>query len=62
MNRKIVIAGGTGFIGSYLANGFRKEGYEVLIISRRQGTIRWTDFKGILDSLENAVEDILHHE
>jgi uncharacterized protein (TIGR01777 family) len=54
MNRKIVIAGGTGFIGNHLATGFKKEGYEVLIISRQAGTIRWTNFQGILGALENA--------
>ncbi len=54
MDKKIVIAGGTGFIGTHLAAGFRKEGYKVLIISRRAGTIRWTDFQGILGALENA--------
>ncbi len=54
MNKKIVIAGGTGFIGNHLADEFRKAGYEVLIISRRSGTIRWTNFQGILSALENA--------
>ena len=54
MNKKIVIAGGTGFIGNYLASGFKKAGDEVLIISRRPGTVRWTDFQGILHALENA--------
>jgi uncharacterized protein len=54
MNEKIVIAGGTGFIGNHLADGFKKAGYEVLFISRRAGTIRWTDFQGILSALENA--------
>jgi uncharacterized protein len=53
-NRKIVIAGGTGFIGNHLASGFKNEGNDVLIISRRPGTIRWTDFQGILSALENA--------
>ncbi|HLA57371.1 MAG TPA: TIGR01777 family oxidoreductase [Puia sp.] len=54
MNKKIVIAGGTGFIGNHLAAEFRKTGCEVLIISRRSGTIRWTNFQGILGALENA--------
>jgi hypothetical protein len=51
---KVVIAGGTGFIGSYLTNEFSKTGHEVLIISRRADTIRWTDFRGIRIALENA--------
>ena len=54
MNKKLIIAGGTGFIGNHLVTEFRKAGYEVFIISRRAGTIRWTDFQGILGSLENA--------
>ena len=54
MNKKIVIAGGTGFIGNHLASEFKKAGYEVSIISRRSGTIRWTNFQGILSALENA--------
>jgi uncharacterized protein (TIGR01777 family) len=54
MNKKIVIAGGTGFIGNYLAAEFKKAGDDLLIISRRPGTIRWTDFQGILSALEGA--------
>jgi uncharacterized protein len=54
MKKKIVIAGGTGFIGNHLAAEFKKDEYQVLIISRRAGTIRWTDFQGILSALENA--------
>jgi uncharacterized protein len=54
MNKKIVIAGGTGFIGNHLVDDFKKAGYEVLIISRRSGTIRWSNFQGILSALENA--------
>ena len=54
MNKKIVIAGGTGFIGNHLAVEFKKAGYKVLIISRRSDTIRWTNFQGILSALENA--------
>jgi uncharacterized protein (TIGR01777 family) len=55
MNKKIAIAGGTGFIGNHLAAEFKNLGYEVLIISRRADTIRWTNFQGILSALENAV-------
>jgi len=39
--KKIVIAGGLGFIGNLLADRFRKNGYEVLIISRSEGNISW---------------------
>nr|MBP9548831.1 NAD-dependent epimerase/dehydratase family protein [Chitinophagales bacterium] len=35
MNKKIVIAGGTGFVGKYLTEHFRKMNYKVIIISRQ---------------------------
>jgi uncharacterized protein len=54
MKMKVVIAGGTGFIGSFLTKEFNKAGHEVLVISRRAGTVRWTDFRGIRNALENA--------
>lgn len=54
MNKKIVIAGGTGFIGNHLVTRFKKAGYEVFIISRKSGTIRWTNFQGILNALDNS--------
>ena len=54
MKRKIVIAGGTGFIGSYLKNKLAWKGFEVLIISRRKNFISWDDEKAIINGLENA--------
>ena len=36
--KKVVIAGGTGFIGSYLAERFAEKGYSVQIISRSKKT------------------------
>lgn len=56
MNKgKIVIAGGSGFIGLYCAQRFREAGYEVLIIARSGPHIRWEDKAGILAALEGAV-------
>lgn len=52
---KIVIAGGSGFIGAYLAEQFGKTGYEVLIISRSNPYIRWDDEAAIIAALEGAV-------
>lgn len=52
--KKIVIAGGTGFIGSYLTNKFREEGFEVLIISRSSKHINWNDSTKIIEALTNA--------
>ena len=54
MKRKIVIAGGTGFIGNYLASEFVKLGYEVLVISRSAGNVQWANVQAIIQALENA--------
>lgn len=54
MFKKIVIAGGTGFIGKYLKAQFQTLGYHVLIISRQEEAIQWTDEKKIIHALENA--------
>lgn len=36
--RKVVIAGGTGFIGEFIQKRFQELGYEVSIISRQNNT------------------------
>jgi len=54
MKKKIVIAGGTGFIGNYLAAYYRSQGYTVLIISRQPNTILWNDKAAIIQALENS--------
>lgn len=55
MRNKIIIAGGTGFIGKYLTVQFRNLGYQVIIISRQQEHIQWEDSDGIRNALEDAV-------
>jgi uncharacterized protein (TIGR01777 family) len=52
--KKIIIAGGTGFIGKYLASGFLNLGYQAIIISRKMGDIHWDNQPAILEALENA--------
>ncbi|VTR38382.1 Epimerase family protein SA0724 [Actinobacillus pleuropneumoniae] len=53
--KKIVLAGGTGFIGTYLEKKFTKEQQaQVLMISRRQGHIAWNDREAIVAALEEA--------
>jgi len=52
--RKIVIAGGNGFIGRFFASRFRSEGAQIIVISRSQGNVQWTDPKGIRLALENS--------
>ena len=54
MKPKIVIAGGTGFIGKYLISQFEKMGYDILVISRSKGDVQWTDLPGIIGALENS--------
>lgn len=51
---KIVIAGGTGFIGKYFSDHFRQEGHEVVIISRRNEHIHWNEMDKITKTLENS--------
>jgi uncharacterized protein len=54
MQQKIVIAGGTGFTGKYLAQKFKGSGYEVLIISRQSGHVNWDNTAAIIAALDNA--------
>jgi len=50
----IVIAGGSGFIGQYLARAFRAEGARVSTIGRAGSTVTWGDTAGITDLLDGA--------
>lgn len=54
MLKKIVLAGGTGFIGQYLERAYTNEGYIVYIISRQPGQVSWNDESAIIDALEGA--------
>lgn len=51
---KVVIAGGTGFLGNFLSARFRERGDAVVIISRQGGHVRWGDGKGITNALNGA--------
>ena len=50
---RIIIAGGTGLIGSYLKNKFEEAGNTVEIISRQNGFIAW-EHNQLVSSLENS--------
>lgn len=52
--KKVVLAGGTGFIGEYFERKFNELGYEVKIISRQLQYISWDDKSGIIEALEGA--------
>lgn len=54
LKKKVVLAGGTGFIGSYMEQKYRDLGYEVVHISRRPGHIGWQDKESIIEALEHA--------
>ncbi|MCY7290767.1 MAG: TIGR01777 family oxidoreductase [Ferruginibacter sp.] len=54
MKKKIVIAGGTGFIGTFLKQKMEELGYEVKIISRQQNHIKWENEEDIINAVENA--------
>ncbi|MFI5203851.1 MAG: TIGR01777 family oxidoreductase [Flavobacteriales bacterium] len=54
MNKKIVIAGASGFIGTWFTKKFKEAGYEVLFISRQKNHIQWNDTNGIKLALENS--------
>lgn len=54
MSKKIVIAGGTGFIRKYLSAQFRNLGYQIVIISRNQGNVQWNDRRALIDAIENS--------
>lgn len=51
---KIVLAGGTGFLGQYLASKFKERGDEVIIISRSKSDVLWRDKAAIINALEGA--------
>ena len=51
---KVVLAGGTGFIGEYFEKKFKELGYEVNIISRQKQHISWDDKLGIIEALEDT--------
>ncbi|MBT5953525.1 TIGR01777 family protein [bacterium] len=54
MSKKVVLAGGTGFIGTYFSNKFKALGYEVLIISRQKQHISWNNQSEIVSALNNS--------
>lgn len=53
-NKKIIIAGGTGFVGRYLDQKFKSLGYEIFIISRQKSHINWDNPSAITKALEDS--------
>lgn len=54
IQKKVVLAGGTGFIGQFLERKFVAEGYAVVVISRSPDKVHWNDEQGIIQALEGA--------
>jgi uncharacterized protein (TIGR01777 family) len=54
MNKKVILAGGTGFIGQYFEKKFIDLGFDVIIISRQPQHISWRDQAGIIEALDHA--------
>ena len=52
--KKIVIAGGTCFIGSYLKTKFEELGYTVIVISRKEKVTNWNNLMGMIEALDSA--------
>ena len=52
--KKIVIAGGTGFLGSFLASKSKSKGDKVIVIARKNGDVTWNDKDGIITALNGA--------
>lgn len=53
-NKKIVLAGGTGFVGKYFSEQFKALGYQVVIISRNNAHIQWDKHEEIEEALDDA--------
>jgi uncharacterized protein len=52
--KKVILAGGTGFIGQYFEKQFIELGYDVKHISRQPQHISWNDKAAIIDALEDG--------
>lgn len=54
METHIVIAGGTGFIGEFLTNRFRQQGYQVSIISRQHSSVSWNNKEEVVELIDGC--------
>lgn len=54
MKEKVILAGGTGFIGQYFEEKLKQLGYDVHIISRSPRHISWNDSAAIIEALEDS--------
>jgi len=54
LKKKVVLAGGTGFVGKYFNEMFHNMGYEVKIISRQEGHISWDNQSEIIEAINES--------
>ena len=54
MQSRVVIAGGSGTVGSYLQKSFVCEGWEVLIISRFGGDAQWNNELSLIHAINGS--------
>ena len=54
MQTRVVIAGGSGTVGSYLQKSFVREGWEVLIISRFGGDAQWNNELSLIHAINGS--------
>lgn len=52
--KKIVLAGGTGFIGKRLHDDFKLAGYDVIVVSRNTTGVNWENEIKLREALEGA--------
>lgn len=52
--KKVIFAGGTGFVGKYFETKFKELGYQVKIISRQTQHISWENKPRMIEALESA--------
>lgn len=52
--KKVILAGGTGFVGKYVKKEYEKLGYVVIVIARSGGDIDWTGKSKIITELEES--------
>lgn len=54
MSERIVIAGGSGFVGRYLEEHYRSAGAEVVLVGRNGPDVRWDDPEGLRRAVSGA--------
>lgn len=51
---KIILAGGSGFIGHYLFESLTRQGHSLAVVSRKPGDLTWDDPEGLTAALDDS--------